>query len=161
MMQVGLCVAVATRMARSSRFGKLLGNRPHLYELVTAVLEQREQVDLLLVGAAHCRARRLADDRHHGHMVQLGVVQAVEQMHGSRARCRRAHTDLTGEFGVANGLECRHLLVTSLDELGLVACPPPRRQQSVDAVSRVPEDLLHAPVAQPGQHEICNRFTHF
>ena len=39
----------------------------------------------MLVGAAHGAAVGLADDRDDGHVVQLGVVQAVEQVDGARA----------------------------------------------------------------------------
>jgi hypothetical protein len=60
--------------------GQLFGDRNHLHILAGHVLEQREQVDFLLVGAAHRAAVGLAHDRHHGHVVQLGVVQAVEQV---------------------------------------------------------------------------------
>ena len=122
MMQVG---------ARSDRdpdrpvdqVGQLLGHRAHLHVVAADVLEQAEQVDLLLVGAAHRRALGLPDDRHHRHVVELGVVQAVEQVYRTRAAGGRAHRDLAGELGVAHRLERGHLLVPGLHELRVV----PRR----------------------------------
>src|SRR5256885_13035617 len=43
------------------------------------VLEQRLEVDLLLVGPAHGGASGLADDGHDRHMVQLRVVEPVDR----------------------------------------------------------------------------------
>ena len=91
----------------------------------------------------------LADDRHHRHMVELGVVQPVEQVDRARARGRRAHAEPAGELGVADRLEGGHLLVPGLDEPRPVVGPPPGREQPVDAVARVAEDVLDVPLAQP------------
>ena len=66
--------------------GQLLRHRAHLHVVAADVLEQAEQIDLLLVRAAHRRALGLADDGDHRHVVELGVVQPVEQVHRARAR---------------------------------------------------------------------------
>jgi hypothetical protein len=44
------------------------------------VLEQREKVHLLLVGAAHGRTVRLAHDGHDGDVVGQRVVQSVQEV---------------------------------------------------------------------------------
>ena len=59
---------------------ELLGDVDLDEVLARDVREQRLQVDLLLVGAAHRAALGLADDRDDGHVVQLGVVEPVEQV---------------------------------------------------------------------------------
>ncbi len=61
--------------------GQLFGNGDHLHVVAGDVLVQAEQIHLLLVGAAHGGAVGLSDDRHDGHVVEFGVVKAVEQMH--------------------------------------------------------------------------------
>ena len=71
MMQVTVRSASAMRTARSTRCAHLLGRRRHLHVLVRDVLEQRQQVDLLLVVAAERGARLLADDGDDRLMVQL------------------------------------------------------------------------------------------
>ena len=82
------------------------------------VLEQRLQIDLLLVAAAERGARLLADDRDDRLMVELRVVEAVQEMDRARAGGRHADADLAGELRVGAGHERGHLLVAHLDELG-------------------------------------------
>ncbi len=50
----------------------------HLDEFTGDVLEQRVEVDLLLIVTAESRSSLLPDDRHDGLMVELGVVQPVQ-----------------------------------------------------------------------------------
>ncbi len=59
--------------------GVLLGHDRHAV-LRRDVLEQHLQVDLLLIMGAEGHALLLADDRQHRLVVELGVVQAVEQV---------------------------------------------------------------------------------
>ena len=89
-------------------------------------LKSEMQVDLLLIVAAQRRARLLADDGDDRLVVHLGVVEAVEEVDGARARGRQADADLAGEFRVRAGHEGGHLLVADLDELDLLdACWKP------------------------------------
>ena len=83
---VGARRLMAIRMARSSTLGSCSGTVTIWHVVAGDVLEEAEQVDLLLVAAAHRGAVGLADDRDHRHVVELGVVQAVEQVDGARAR---------------------------------------------------------------------------
>ena len=76
------------RIARSIRWRTCAGAVAMLHVLAGDVLEQRDEIDLLLVVAAERRARLLADDRDHRLVIELGVVEAVEQM--DRARARRS-----------------------------------------------------------------------
>jgi hypothetical protein len=52
----------------------LLGFGGHVHVLVRDVLEQRQEVDLLLVAAPEGGTRLLADDREHRLVIELGVV---------------------------------------------------------------------------------------
>ena len=63
----------------------LLGHHRHLDELVGDVLEQRLKIDFLLVIAAESGTGLLPDNRHHRLVVELGVVQAVEEVDGARS----------------------------------------------------------------------------
>jgi hypothetical protein len=81
-------------------------------------------------------------------VVELGVVQAVQQVDRARAGGRGAHSDPSGELGVADRLERRHLLVPRLNELRLVLGPAPGRQEAVDPVTRIAEDVLDTPLLQ-------------
>ncbi len=87
----------------------------------------------------------LPDDGHHRHVVQHGVIEAVEQVDRAGARRGHADPDLAGELGVAHRLEGGHLLVAGLDELRLGVGPAPRPEQPVDPVPGVAEDLIDAP----------------
>ena len=129
--------------------GQLLGDGDHLHVLAGHVLIQAEQVDFLLVGAAHRGPVGLAHDRHHRHVIELGVVQAVQQVDRARPRGRGAHAGPAGELRVPHRLERGHLLVPRLHEHGLVVRAAPGGQQAVDPVARVGEDFLHPPRAQP------------
>ena len=103
---------------------QLLGDRDHLHVVAGDVLEQAEQVDFLLVGAAHRGAAGLADDRDDRHVVELRVVEAVEQVDRAGPGGGHADADPSGELRVADGLERGHLLVPGLDELGWSSARP-------------------------------------
>jgi len=59
-------------------------------ELVRHVLEERVQIDLLLIGGPHGGGRALADDGHHGLVIARSVVEAVQQMDGAGPTGRKA-----------------------------------------------------------------------
>jgi len=69
------------------------------------VLVQRHQVDFLLVVGAQADAGLLADDGHRRHMIFLGIVQAVEQVHRAGAGGHHADAWLAGELGMGAGHE--------------------------------------------------------
>ena len=132
----------------------------YVHVLAGHVLEQRDQVDLLLIVAAERGALLLADDRDHRLMVELGVVEAVQEVDRAGARGRHADAGLAGELGVGAGHEGRDLLVRHLDELEPVLVPLERAEDAVDAVARVAVDALDAPGGQPLQHEVADGRAH-
>jgi hypothetical protein len=67
----------------------LLGIGDHVHVLVGDVLEEREQVDFLLVVAAERRSCLLADDRDHRLVVELGVVAPVQEVDRAGAEVAR------------------------------------------------------------------------
>ena len=48
-----------------------------MHVLVRDIFEQRNKIDLLLVIATDCRARLLADNRHHRRVIHFRVVKSV------------------------------------------------------------------------------------
>ena len=86
-------------------------------------------------------------------MVELGVVQAVEQMDRTGpARCD-ADTDLTGELRVRTRHERGHLLVPHLsEERVMVFDAIEGAEERVDAVTRVAVDAVNPPLLQAVEH---------
>lgn len=70
----------------------------------------------------------LTDDGDDGHVVELGVVEAVGQMDGSGSRRSHARAGAATELGVAHRLQGAHLFVTGLDETRLIVGPSERTQ---------------------------------
>ena len=84
---------VAIRMARSTSAGQLFWRHDRVHIFVSDILEERLQVDLLLVVAAQGRPRLLTDDGDDRLMIELGIVQSIQEMNragsGSRQSRRR------------------------------------------------------------------------
>ncbi len=114
-----------------------------LDELRGDVLEQRVEVDLLLVVGAQRRRFLLADERDHGLVVELRVVEAVEQVDRAGPGGRHADADLAGQLGVRAGGEGGDLLMARLDELDLVAMLVEATEDPVDAIPRIAVDPAH------------------
>ena len=163
-----LCLLDVLRHDHRGRMAGILGDADRPVDHVTRlrrvhdrhqvltghVLEQRVEIDLLLIVGSQRHPLLLADDRHHGLMVELGVIDAIEQMDRSRTRGRHADTDLARELGVCAGGKRGDLLVAGLDELDPVAHLVEGPDQPVDAVPGIPVDALHAPLTQPVQDEL-------
>ena len=81
-------------------------------------------------------------------MVELGVVEAVQQMDRARPGGGQAHTEPAGRLGVAGGHEGGGLLVVDEDEADSVLSPQ-TLHDPVDAVAGQPEDGVDAPIGQP------------
>ena len=114
----------------------LRGHRRHLDEVARDVLEQRDEVDLLLVAGAERHARLLAHDRDDRLVVELGVVEPVEEVDRARPGGRQADADVAAELGVRARHEGGELLVGGLDELDLLAVLVEAAEDPVDAVAR-------------------------
>ena len=123
MMHVTVRWSSAIRTARSTRWRICAGSVAISTNSCATSLNSETQVDLLLVAAAERAARLLADDRDHRLMIELGVVEAVQQVDRARAGRRQADADLARELRMAAGHERRHLLVAHLDELRVVRRP--------------------------------------
>jgi len=132
---------------------QLLG-RGDLFDERRDVLEQRRQVDLLLVARPQHAGVLLGDQRHYRRAVQLGVVEAVEDVDCARPLGDGQHPYPAGVLGLAGGHEGGALLVLGLDELRGVAGPPQRTEQRVVAVPGVAVDALHAPVGQAAHDQV-------
>ncbi len=136
--------------------GQLLGDVDLGEVLGGDVLEQRLEVDLLLVAAAHGAAGGLADDGDDGHVVEFGVVEPVEQVDRAGPGGGGADADAPGELGVAHGLEGGHLLVAALDEPRLVVGLAEGGDDAVDAVAGVAEYLFDAPFAESPEDVVAD-----
>ena len=138
----------------------LRGDGRHVHVLVRDVLEERGQVDLLLVAAAERRHRLLADDRDDRLVVELRVVEPVQQVDRAGTGGGDADADLAGELRVPARHERGHLLVARLDELGIAVSAVERAEEGVDPVARIAVDAPDAPLAQPLQDVIGNQLAH-
>ena len=138
----------------------LLRRGRHLDVLVRDILEQGRQIDLLLIGAAERRARLLPHDRDDRLMVELGVVEAVQQMDRARPRSRQADPDLARELGVRTRHERRHLLVAHLNQLRIAAGTVERSEDRVDAVAWIAVDAVNVPFTEPLQKKIAHPLSH-
>ncbi len=126
----------------------------HLLDELGDVREHAVEVQLLLVAGAADRGFRLPRDCEHGHVVELRVVQAGDEMGRPRPAGRQADAELAGELGMGHGHECRHFLVARLDELDL-AVTLERADHAVDSVAGIAVDAPDAPALQPVNQEIA------
>src|SRR5439155_9612606 len=84
----------------------------------------------------------------HGLAVELGIVEAVQQVEPARSRGRQAYAEPARVLRITTGHERRRLLVADLDEADLVPALAQRLHDAVDAVAGQAEDDLDAPVQQ-------------
>src|SRR3954468_7027461 len=126
----------------------------HVHVLVRDVLEERNEVDLLLVVAAERRPCLLPDERDHRLGIELRVVEAVEQMDGAGPGSRQAHADLAGKLRVRTGHERGHFLVADLDELHRLFRPIEGAEKAVDTVAWISVDARDAPLPEALEGEV-------
>ncbi len=81
-------------------------------------------------------------------VVELGVVQAVQEMDGAWPRCGQAHAEPTGRLGITGGHEGGGLLVMDEDEADPVLVASEPFHDAVDAVAGQAEDGVDTPVRQ-------------
>ena len=87
------------------------------------IFEQRDQVDLLLIVAAHGSPCLLTHNSQHGLKVLFCIIEPIEQVDGARIRGGHTNAHFTAELGVRAGHEGRDFLVRRLDKANLVTCP--------------------------------------
>jgi hypothetical protein len=130
-----------------------------VHVLAGHVLEEREEIDFLLVVAAERRALLLPDDCDDRLVIGLGIVEPVQEMDCARPRGRKAHSDFASELRMRARHEGRELLVTSLHELDRIAAPE-GADDAVDTVAGITEDTAHAPRGQALEKKIANSGSH-
>jgi hypothetical protein len=123
----------------------LLGRRRHVDVLVRDIIEERNEVDLLLVMTAQGRAGLLSDDGDNRLMVQFGVEQSVEQVDRAGPGGRKPDTDFAGELRVRARHERRHLLVPYLREANPILRAIECTENAFDAIARVAVNPGDAP----------------
>jgi hypothetical protein len=139
---------------------RLLRGHADLNVLVRHVLEQVRQIHLLHVVASEGHARLLADDSHHGPVIQFSVVEPVQKVNGPGAGGGHAHPHLVGELGVSSGREGRQFLMGRLNELDAVLYLVEGAEHRVDAVAGITVDAFHAPLVEALQHESRHVLSH-
>ena len=80
--------------------------------------------------------------------VELGVIEAVEQMNAARTGGGEANAELAGPFGITARVEGSRLFVADLNKANLILPGSQRLDDAVDAVSGNAEDRVHAPIDQ-------------
>lgn len=83
---------------------------------------------------AQRRARLLADDGQHRHVVHARIVEAGYQVRSAGAGSSDAHAQFAGELGVGRGHERGHFLVPCLNEFDLAFGPAHGAEHAVDAI---------------------------
>jgi hypothetical protein len=101
-------------------------------------------------------ARLLPHDREHGLVVQLGVVEAIQKVHRTRARRGHAHPDFASELRVRAGHERAHFLVPGAHQFDLIANAIERPHQPVDAVAGVGVHPPHPPLVQSVEQKVAD-----
>ncbi len=103
----------------------------------------------------------MADQRNHRHMVELGVVKAIQQMNRARTGRRVAKAHLARELGVRRRHKGRHLLVADLDIFHKILGLLQGYIQAADAVARITVDPLEPPFRQSPPNEFADIPAHF
>ncbi len=75
----------------------------------------------------------------------MGIVEAIEQVNGSRPGRANANTELAGVLCVAAGHKSRGLLMPDPDVLNAIATLSERLDHRVDSISHNAKDECHAP----------------
>lgn len=122
--------------------------------------EEALEVDLLLEAGAEQLGGLHAGDGQHGHVVELGVVEAVQQMDPAGTGGGEAHAEPAGRLGVSGGHEGGGLLVVDEDEADLVPVAAQALHDPVDAVAGQSEDGVDAPGDETFDEQLGSNFPH-
>jgi hypothetical protein len=149
----------ASSAIRNARLLDLSWIGRHMDEAPSNVLEERVQIQLLLVPAADGHERLLADDRHHRLGVKICIVESIEQVDCARPGRFQAHPTLPVYFACAQAMKAAPSswgVATKRGRLPARWIPPNDAIDAVDAVARITEDALYASVTQPPNDEITH-----
>ena len=124
------------------------------------VLEDPLQVDLLLESRPEELGGLHAGDGQHGDVVELGVVEAVQQVEPARPGRGQADPEAPGRLGVAARHEGGRLLVVHEDEADPVLVAAQPLHDSVDAVTGKAEDHVDAPVDEAFDQQLRGDLGH-
>jgi len=114
---------------------RLLRSEHGLHVLRGDVLEEALQVDLLLVLGAEDTRLLLTDYGHHRHVVELGVVETVEQVHRSGALGARDDAHPAGVLGLATAIRAAFSSCRAWTGCG---SPPARRSAPMNPLMPSP-----------------------
>ena len=128
--------------------------------VVCDVLEELLEVDLLLVAGAEQLGLLHARDGQDALVVELGVVEAVEQMHAAGPGGRQAHPEPARDLRVAAGHERGGLLVVDQHEADSVLVPSQGLREAVDPVAGQPEDRVDPPVDEAFNEQLGGDLGH-
>ena len=90
----------------------------------------------------------LLNDGDDGLVIELGVVEPIEQMHGSGPRSGQADSRFTRELGIPASHEGCHFLMPCLNEADIILHFRKRAHDAVYPIARITEYSLHASVRQ-------------
>jgi hypothetical protein len=110
------------------------GGKGRLHIGAGYILEEGLEIKILLVMRPDGRAGLLPHERQHRLMVELGIVEAVQEVDRTRTGRRDADADLTRELRFATGHEACHFLMPNLDEVDDSIQPRKSADQSANAV---------------------------
>ena len=116
-----------------------------LNEIAGDVLEQRREVNLLLIMAADRATRLLADDGQDRLVIEAGIIEASHKMRCAGTGGGNAYTQFARKLGVSRCHESGHLLMPGLNELNRAVSTIERAENAVNAITRVAEHLAYAP----------------
>lgn len=112
------------------------------------IVEHAGQVDVLLgKGLDQVVILRPGDGKHR-HLVELGIVEARQQMRAAGSGRCETYAELSGELGIGTRHEGGRFLMPDLDEPDPILALAQRLHDAVDAISGKAEDDLDIPFDQ-------------
>ena len=112
------------------------------------VVEHAHEVDILLSERFDEIVILHAGDRKHRRLIELGVIQAGEQVRAAGPGSRKAYAQLARPLGICARHECGGLFMAHLHESNAVLACAQSFHDAVDAVAGQAKYDLHAPIHQ-------------
>src|SRR5262249_39624193 len=112
------------------------------------VHEQFIELDVLLGMGMQEVVELQTRDREHRLTIELGIVEAVQQMNAAGTRSRNANPELSSPFRVSARHEGGGFLMSHLYKTNLFLLFAKRLDHTVNAISWDPEDHIDTPVNQ-------------